>query len=258
MKVLIAGDIVGGPGRSVFRKVVAQLREANEIHAVVANGENAAGGSGITAALAQELFDAGADVVTLGDHTWNQKGLDAYIAGERRLIRPANFSALCPGRGITTVQTPVGPLTVMNLIGRVFRATPYGCPFTEADRLLAALPAGSPVVVDFHAEATSEKIALGRHLDGRVAAVVGTHTHVQTSDERILPGGTAYLTDLGMTGPVDSVLGRDISAVLKKFRTGMPVKMEIASGPSALEGAIVDIDRTTLKAVSIRRVRISA
>ncbi len=255
MKVLLVGDIVGAPGRRVFREVVARLRAAGEIHAVVANGENAAAGNGITGDLAKELFDAGADVITLGDHTWNQKGLDAYIAQEKRLLRPANFSGLCPGHGIVTVQTPVGPLTVMNLIGRVFIATPHECPFACAESLLKALPAGSPVVVDFHAEATSEKISMGRFLDGRVAAVVGTHTHVQTSDERILPGGTAYLTDLGMTGPVDSVLGRDIDAVIRKFRTGMPVKMEVAEGQAALEGAIVDIDRETLKAKTIRRIR---
>ena len=258
MKVLMVGDIVGAPGRRVFREVVARLRAAGEIHAVVANGENSAAGSGITGDLAKELFDAGADVITLGDHTWNQKGLDAYIAQEKRLLRPANFAACCPGRGSVTVQTPVGPLTVVNLIGRVFLATPYDCPFACADMVLKSLPAGSPVLVDFHAEATSEKIAMGRYLDGRVAAVVGTHTHVQTSDERILPGGTAYLTDLGMTGPIDSVLGRDIDAVIRKFRFGMPVKMEVAGGAAELQGAIIEIDRQTCKATSIRRVRLSA
>ena len=255
MKVLLVGDIVGSPGRGVFREVVARLRAAGEIHAVVANGENSAGGNGITGPIAQELFDAGADVITLGDHTWNQKGLDEFIAREKRLLRPANFSKSCPGHGIVTVQTPLGPLTVINLIGRVFLANPYECPFECADSLLKALPAGSPVVVDFHAEATSEKISMGRFLAGRVAAVVGTHTHVQTSDERVLPGGTAYLTDLGMTGPVDSVLGRDIESVIRKFRTGMPVKMDVAEGRAALEGAIVDIDRETRKAKSIRRIR---
>jgi len=254
MRVLIVGDIVGSPGRAVFREVVARLRGSGAVHAVVANAENAAAGNGTTGDLADELFKAGADVLTLGDHTWNQKDIETYIAREKRLLRPANFAPACPGRGWVTVPTSQGPLTVINLVGRVFMA-PTDCPFRTADALLAAIPGGTPVLVDMHAEATSEKIALGWHLDGRVAAVIGTHTHVQTSDEKLLPKGTAFITDIGMTGPEFSVLGRDVEPVLRKFITGMPARFEVAKGPSVLEGVIIDIDRTTGKAVSIARVR---
>ena len=254
MRVLIVGDIVGSPGRAVFREVVARLRASGAVHAVVANAENAAAGNGLTGDLADELFKAGADVLTLGDHTWNQKDLEQYIAREKRLIRPANFPPACPGRGWTTVQTAQGPLTVINLVGRVFMP-PADCPFRTVDALLASIPGGSPILVDMHAEATSEKIAMGYHLDGRVAGVVGTHTHVQTSDERLLAKGNAYITDVGMTGPVHSVIGREIEPVLRKFITGMPAKFDVAKGPATLDGVIIDIDRVTGKAVSIVRVR---
>lgn len=254
MRVLVVGDIVGSPGRAVFKEVVARLRGSGAVHAVVANAENAAAGNGITGDLADELFKAGADLLTLGDHTWNQKDIETYIAREKRLLRPANFAPSCPGRGWATVQTSQGPLTVINLVGRVFMP-PADCPFRTVDALLAAIPGGTPVLVDIHAEATSEKIAMGYHLDGRVAAVIGTHTHVQTSDEKLLPKGTAFLTDLGMTGPALSVLGREIEPVLRKFTTGMPAKFDVAKGSSVLEGAIVEIDRTTSRAVSITRVR---
>ena len=254
MRVLVVGDIVGSPGRAVFREVVERLRADGTVHAVVANAENAAAGNGITGDLAEELFQAGADVLTLGDHTWNQKEIESYIAREKRLLRPANFAPACPGRGWATVQTSQGPLTVINLVGRVFMP-PVDCPFRTVDALLTAIPGGSSVLVDMHAEATSEKIAMGWHLDGRVSAVLGTHTHVQTSDEKILPNGTAYITDVGMTGPTRSVIGREIDPVLRKFITGMPARLDVAKGHAVLEGAIVDIDRTTLRAVGIVRVR---
>ena len=254
MRVLIVGDIVGSPGRAVFREVVARLRASGAVHAVVANAENAAAGNGITGDLADELFNAGADLLTLGDHTWNQKDLETYIAREKRLVRPANFAPGCPGRGWATVQTSQGPLTVINLVGRVFMP-PADCPFRTVDALLASIPGGTPVLVDLHAEATSEKIAMGWHLDGRVTAVFGTHTHVQTSDEKLLPKGTAFITDIGMTGPVNSVIGREVEPVLKKFLTGMPSKFDVARGPSVLEGVILEIDRVTTRAVSITRVR---
>lgn len=257
MRVLVVGDIVGSPGRAVFREVVARLRGSGAIHAVVANAENAAAGNGITGELAEELFKAGADVLTMGDHTWNQKDIESYIAREKRLLRPANLAPTCPGRGWVTVATPLGPLTVINLLGRVF-LPPADCPFRAADALLAAIPGGTPVLVDLHAEATSEKIAMGLHLDGRVAAVVGTHTHVQTSDEKLLPKGTAYITDLGMTGPVNSVIGREIEPVMRKFLTGMPAKFDVAKGAAVLEGVIIEIDRVTTRAVSITRVREAA
>ena len=254
MRVLVVGDIVGSPGRAVFREVVARLRASGAVHAVVANAENAAAGNGITGDLADELFKAGADVLTLGDHTWNQKDIETYIAREKRLLRPANFAPSCPGHGWVTVQTSQGPLTVINLMGRVF-LPPMDCPFRTVDALLTSIPGGTPVLVDLHAEATSVKIAMGWHLDGRVAAVIGTHTHVQTSDEKLLPKGTAYITDIGMTGPVTSVIGREVEPVLRKFLTGMPSKFDVAKGPAALEGVIIEVDRVTTRAVSIVRVR---
>jgi len=254
MKILLVGDIVGGPGRRIFRDVVKRLREENAVHAVVANGENAAAGNGITLALAEELFKAGADAITLGDHVWGQKELESTIASEKRLLRPVNIPAGAPGQGCATVQTAFGPFVVVNLLGRVFM-NPMDCPFRAMDAVLKTLPCNVPVIVDFHAEATSEKIAMGYYLDGRVAAVVGTHTHVQTSDAMLLPKGTAYMTDLGMTGPMNSVIGREIAPVLKKFTTGIPAKFEIAGGPSVLEGAILEIDRESGKAVSLTPYR---
>ena len=256
MRILIVGDIVGSPGRRIFKTGVKRLRAACGLHAVIANAENAAAGSGITDALAAELFEAGADVLTLGDHVWDQKGIDVDLARERRMVRPANLPEECPGNGWTTVQTALGPLTVISLLGRVFMP-PVDCPFRCVDALLKRIPRGGPLVVDFHAEATSEKIAMGWHLDGRVSAVVGSHTHVQTSDERLLPGGTACLTDLGMTGPRDSVIGREVAPVLRKFITGMPSRFEVAKGPAVLEGVLLDADRTTGKAVAITRVRLT-
>jgi metallophosphoesterase (TIGR00282 family) len=254
MKILFVGDIVGSPGRRIFKLVAKRLRAEQAVHAIVANAENAAAGSGITAALADELFEAGADLLSLGDHVWNQKGTDALLARERRIIRPANMPDACPGHGWATVQTALGPLTVASLLGRVF-VPPIDCPFACIDALLKRNPAGGPLVVDFHAEATSEKIAMGWHLDGRVSAVLGSHTHVQTSDERLLPKGTAYLTDLGMTGPSQSVIGREIEPVLAKFTTGMPSRFEVAKGPAVLEGVLLDINRTTGRAQSITRIR---
>ena len=251
MKVLWVGDIVGSPGRRVFAAVAKELKGRNLVAAIIANAENAAAGSGITKALADELLDAGADVLTLGDHTWGQKGTDAFLPGERRVLRPANYPASCPGYGCTTVQTAFGPLTVASFLGRVFMP-PVDCPFLAADAVLLKLPGGcGPVFMEIHGEATSEKIAFARYLDGRVAAVAGTHTHVPTNDARLLPRGTAYMTDLGMTGPIDSVIGRELEPVLKKFTTGIPAKFDVAKGPAVLQGAIVDIDRTTGKAVSI-------
>ena len=256
MKVLLVGDVVGSPGRRVLKQVVARYRSEGLAHAVVVNAENAAGGNGITAEIGREILDAGVDALTLGDHTWDQRGIGAYLDAERRVARPANCAPACPGRGHALVHTPLGDLAVVSLLGRVFMRPEQDCPFRAIDDLLAGtLPRNVPVVVDIHGEATSEKIALGWHLDGRVAAVVGTHTHVQTSDARLLPGGTAYLTDLGMTGPRDSVIGREIRPVLQKFLTGMPVKMEVASGPAVLEGALVDIDPATRLARSIVPVR---
>jgi metallophosphoesterase (TIGR00282 family) len=257
MKVLMVGDIVGSPGRRMFRQTVAKLRADGAVHVVVANAENAAAGNGITRELARELFDAGADVLTMGDHTWGQKDTDQAFASEKRLVRPANFPPACPGAGWTVVQSPLGPLAVLNLIGRVFMPPPPAdCPFRSADAALKVIAGGIPVVVDFHAEATSEKIALGLYLDGRVAAVAGSHTHVQTSDACVLPGGTGYITDLGMTGPTGGVIGRESAPVLRKFVTGMPSKFDVSKGLAVLEGVIFEIDGSTLKCLSAVSLRV--
>lgn len=245
MKILCIGDVVGSPGRRIFASVVPRLRAEGVAHAVVVNGENAAAGRGITPALADELFGAGADAITLGDHVWDQKEAAALLAGDRPVVRPAGFGPDAPGRAWRVVSTPVGRFCVANLLGRVFM-NPADNPFDLADALLAGpVPRDVPVLVDFHAEATSEKIAMGWHLDGRVAAVFGTHTHVQTADAQVLPGGTGYITDLGMCGPVRSVIGREVSPVVRKFRTGIPQKFDVAGGPAAMTGCLFDIDPAT-------------
>ena len=255
MKVLMVGDIAGSPGRNAFARVAVRFRQEGKADFIVANAENAAGGKGLTGIIAEELFAAGADVLTLGDHSWDQREMQTYIERDRRVIRPANFAPGCPGRGLVTVETPLGPVTVISLIGRVFM-NPYDCPFRTVDALLAKEPGlGKVILVDVHAEATSEKIVMGRYLDGRVSVVAGTHTHVQTSDEAILPKGTAYLTDLGMAGSKDSALGRDLVSVTAMFLTGMPAKFEIATGNVAVEGLLADVDPVTGKAREVRRVR---
>ncbi|MGQ9660950.1 MAG: TIGR00282 family metallophosphoesterase [Kiritimatiellia bacterium] len=255
MKILVAGDIVGSPGRTAFARIITRMKKNGEINFAVANAENAAGGKGLTPATAEELLAAGADVLTLGDHAWDQKEIVAYLDREPRVIRPANFAPGCPGRGWTTLQTAFGPVTVINLVGRVF-LSPYDCPFRAADRILKELDTGSRIIlVDIHAEATSEKIVLGRYLDGRVSCVFGTHTHVQTSDETILPKGTAYITDLGMTGPKDSAIGRELRSTMEMFLTGMPIRFKVAQNDVALEGIIVEIDPQTGRARSVKRMR---
>lgn len=255
MKVLMVGDIVGSPGRKAFARTVAMLRHERKVDFVIANAENAAAGQGITPPLAEEILGAGADVLTLGDHTWDQKDLLTYLDKTDRVIRPANFAQGCPGRGYAIIDTNVGKVGVMNLIGRVFMK-PYDCPFRCADSVLAKDLRGVKVIfADMHAEATSEKIAMGRYLDGRVTCVAGTHTHVQTSDERILPKGTAYITDLGMAGGKDSVLGRDLDSVTHMFLTGMPKRFKISDEDVMLEGIIVNLDETTGRATAIRRLQ---
>ncbi|MCK5675738.1 MAG: TIGR00282 family metallophosphoesterase [Verrucomicrobia bacterium] len=257
MRVLLVGDIVGKPGRAAFLQVVNRLKAEDRVDFVIACGENAAAGRGPTLEIAQSLLNAGADVVTLGDHAWDSKDMVAGIDLDPRIIRPSNFSKGAPGKGWVRVDTPEGELVVIQLIGRVFMQPNYDCPFQEVDRLLNGnLDLGKVVFVDMHGEASSERMALGRHLDGRVSAVFGTHTHCQTSDETVFPNGTAYITDLGMTGPKDSVLGREVEPVVKKFLTGVPQKFDVAKGDPTLEGAIVDVDMKTGKANRIERLRI--
>ncbi|MGA1194371.1 MAG: TIGR00282 family metallophosphoesterase [Kiritimatiellia bacterium] len=254
MKILHIGDINGSPGRQAFHKVAVPMKNQGEVDVIVVNGENAAAGRGITPTLATELLDAGADVVTLGDHAWDQKEMIPFIDLEPRVIRPLNFAPGVPGKGWVRINTPQGTLSVVQVIGRVFMH-PYDCPFRAFDQLLKLHPELGPrIIVEIHAEATSEKIAFGRYLDGRVSSVAGTHTHVQTSDDIILPKGTAYITDLGMTGPKDSVIGREVEPVLHKFLTGMPAKMEMAKHQVALEGLLIDIDSSG-KAKSVERIR---
>ena len=255
MKILMIGDIVGSPGRGVLRRELKRLRESLGADAVVANAENCAAGSGITAALAKEVFEAGVDAITLGDHTWGQKEFAGQIGAVANLVRPANFAPECPGRGWCLVTLPTFRFAVLNVQGRVFMQG-VDCPFKAADRALAEIPKDVPVFVDFHCEATSEKNTFAHYLDGRVTAVVGTHTHVQTSDARLLPKGTAYITDLGMTGPYISSIGRDLAPVTKKFVTGIPARFEVASGPCTLEGAAIEFDPATRKASSIEPFRV--
>lgn len=254
MKILMVGDVTGSPGRLVLAQVLARLRREQDIAFVVVNGENSAGGRGITLKLAEEFFAAGVDVITMGDHVWDQKELAANIDREPRIIRPENFAPGCPGRGMITVDTAYGAVTVMQFIGRVF-LKPNDCPFRAADRLLREPELGKIKLVDFHAEATSEKIVFGRYLDGRVSAVVGTHTHVQTADEVVLPGGTAYLTDLGMTGVTDSAIGRELAPVTQTFVSGMPAKFDMAKGDPVLHGVIVEVDPQTGRSRKMTRVR---
>ncbi len=254
MKILLVGDITGSPGRLVLAQVVARLRREQGVSFVVANGENAAAGRGITLKLAEDLFAAGVDVITMGDHVWDQKEMAAGIEREPRIVRPANFAPGCPGHGMVTVDSPHGPVTVMQFIGRVFMK-PNDCPFRAADDALRQPGLGRIKIVDMHAEATSEKIVFGRYLDGRVSAVVGTHTHVQTADEILLPGGTAYITDLGMTGVTDSAIGREIPPVMQTFISGMPAKFDMAKGDPVLHGVIVEVDPQTGRSRKIIRVR---
>lgn len=255
MKILMIGDVVGSPGRRIFKSEIKKLKASRAIDAVVVNAENCAAGSGLTAALAKDFFDAGADALTLGDHTWGQKEFAGQIGSLEKVVRPANFPDDCPGRGWCIVTMPTFRFAVVNLQGRVFM-NPVDCPFKAADRVLGEIPKDVSVFVDFHAEATSEKITLAHYLDGRVTALVGTHTHVQTSDAYLLPKGTAYLTDLGMTGPYISSIGRDLKPVTKKFITGMPSRFDVAEGPCVLEGAIIEFDPATRRASSIETLRV--
>ena len=255
MKILMIGDIVGSPGRKIFKREVPRIKREMGVSAVIANAENCAAGSGITAALAKELFEAGADAITLGDHTWGQKEFAGQIDSVDRLVRPVNFPSECPGKGWRIITMPTFRFAVINALGRVFM-TPSDCPFKAIDRALQEIPKDIPVFVDFHAEATSEKITMGYYLDGRVTAVAGTHTHVQTSDSIVPPKGTAYITDLGMSGPYVSSIGRDLKPVTKKFISGMPARFEVANGPSVLEGAIIEFDPATKKALSIEALRV--
>jgi len=263
VKLLFIGDIVGQPGRLAVAQLLPRLREQHRLDFVIANGENSAGGSGITPRTAAEIFSAGVDVITGGDHLWDQKEVMELLTGEKRFLRPLNYPAGVPGRGSGVFALPgagpgdQGPISVavLNIQGRTFMQPQLDNPFPRAADEVKRLREQTRIIfVDFHAEATSEKIALGRFLDGQVSAVVGTHTHVQTADEQIFPRGTAYLSDAGFTGPHESVLGREIEPVIKKFLTALPQRFEVAKDHVLLHGVLIEIDGSTGKAVRIQRV----
>ena len=251
MRVLMIGDVIGKPGRDAVRALLPDLKRGKAIDFVICNGENTAGGYGITVDTAAELLESGVDVLTSGNHIWDKKEIIPLLDEDLPLIRPANYPD-APGRG----YIHMGGVTVVNLMGRVFMAS-LDCPFRTADALLDQLKEegnGNVIIVDFHAEATSEKQAMGWYLDGRVSGVLGTHTNVGTVDAKIMPQGTAYLTDVGMTGPRDSVIGSDKDAVLERFLTSLPNRLTVASGPCVLNAALVEVDEETGNANSIERV----
>ena len=258
MNVLMVGDVFGDSGRTAVGKLLPKLRQEHAIDVCVVNVENSAGGFGVTPAMAKQVLEQGADVLTSGNHIWDKKEIVEYITKENLLLRPANFPVGTPGVGYVTVKAGPHRVAVLNLMGRVFM-NPIDCPFRKADEILPELRKETPVIlVDMHCEATSESQAMGWYLDGRVSAVVGTHRHVQTADERVLPGGTAYITDLGMTGPTDGVIGVDREIILQRFLTQMPARFEPAKGPAALHGAVITIDPETGRASDIRRLRAPA
>ncbi|MDX1680500.1 MAG: TIGR00282 family metallophosphoesterase [Akkermansiaceae bacterium] len=256
LRILFLGDVVGSPGRSTVIEQLPALKEREGIDFTIVNGENAAGGRGITPKIAIDLLRAGAAVITTGDHVWDQKEIIDHLPTEPRLLRPLNYPAETPGQGSVVLETDKGKVAVMQAQGRTFMQPPLDNPFTiaaaEAERLRAE--GVGPIFMDFHAETTSEKIAMGWAMDGKVSAVVGTHTHVQTADERILPEGTGYLTDAGMCGPEDSVLGRNIESVVWRFKSNMPTRFPVAEGPVRLCGVIVDVDAESGRCLEIRRV----
>ena len=255
MKILLIGDIIGRPGRVIMEREIVRLREERGIDLVVANCENAAGGAGITPPIADALFRAGVDVLTSGNHVWRKREAFDLLKLDHRVIRPANYPNGAPGSGSTIVETLSGQkVGVLNVMGRVFME-PLDCPFRAAERELARLALVTPVIiVDMHAEATSEKVAMGWFLDGKVSCVFGTHTHIPTADERILPRGTGFITDVGMTGPYDSVIGNDAEGVLRRFLTGLPTRLEVAQNDVRLCGVLLDLDPATGRARGIQRL----
>jgi hypothetical protein len=256
MKILFLGDVVGKPGRRAVTTVLPRLIDREQLDLVIANCENVAGGIGVDAKSARQLLDAGVHVLTSGNHIWRDKTIVEFLAHEARMLRPANFPPMVPGRGWTICETADGTaVAVVNLIGRVFMDS-VDCPFRIAESLLPELRARARVIiVDVHAEATSEKSAMGWFLAGKVSAVFGTHTHVQTADERVLPGGTAYVTDVGMCGPTESVIGIRPELAIQKFLAHMPVRFAVAGGPVVVQGVCVDVDPQSGRANSIRRVQ---
>jgi metallophosphoesterase (TIGR00282 family) len=251
LRILAIGDIIGKPGRKAVKEILPGLCDEYNIDLVVGNGENAAGGLGLTPSTAEELFDSGIDVITTGNHIWAYKEIIPYLDSELALLRPLNYPPMNPGRGYLLKNN----VLIVNLVGRVFMGH-VDCPFRAMDQLLAEFEHKSiPIIVDFHAEATSEKVAMGRYLDGRVSAVLGTHTHVGTTDAHILAGGTAYVTDIGMVGPIDSVIGDDPDSVINRFLTQIPSRLSVGKGKVSFDAILVEVDEKTGKAVDIKRIQ---
>ncbi|MEO0080048.1 MAG: TIGR00282 family metallophosphoesterase [candidate division WOR-3 bacterium] len=254
-RILLLGDICGQPGRQAIQLCLPGLRQRLDVHFVIANGENAAAGYGITPRLADELFASGVDCITTGDHAFDRKESWSFYGTEARILRPLNLPAEAPGRGNAVYETPAGPIGVINLLGRVFMK-PVDCPFHRVLEVLEELKAVTPVVIiDFHAEATAEKEALGWHLAGKVSAVIGTHTHVQTADEQILADSTAYITDAGMCGAFDSVLGMKKELSLRRIIEAVPVRLAVANGDVRINGVLVEVDAATGRALTITRIQ---
>ncbi|MCL4424222.1 MAG: TIGR00282 family metallophosphoesterase [Firmicutes bacterium] len=256
MRILAIGDIVGKPGRQITAQILPSLLREEGIDFVLANGENAAGGTGITREVADDLFSLGIDVLTMGNHVWDKKEIFEFIGEEKRLVRPLNYPPGAPGRGSVILRGPgFTNIAVVNAAGRVFNPVNLDCPFRTLEKEVEALRQQTPLVlVDFHAEATSEKMALAWYLDGKVTALLGTHTHVQTSDERVLPGGTAFITDVGMTGPYNSVIGVGKKEVIERFLTQLPARFDVAKGPSQFSAVLLDVDETTGRSRGITRI----
>jgi len=257
MKILFIGDIIGKPGRKAVKEVLTSLISSHEIDLVIANCENAAAGFGITRDIVEELYDAHIDILTSGNHIWDKKEVLGFIEDYETLLRPANYPAAVPGKGSVLIPTAAGDYVgVLNLAGRIFMA-PIDCPFVAAKKEIARLKTKTNVIiVDIHAEATSEKKALGWYLDGEVSAVLGTHTHVQTADNEVLPGGTAYISDVGMTGPFDSVIGIKKETIIERFLTQIPNKFDVAKNDLRLQGVLMDIDAQSGRASAIERISV--
>ena len=255
MRLLLIGDIVGKPGRRIVVQCLSALRQQEQLDLIIANGENAANGSGITPEIYRELIKAGVDGITLGDHIYRRGAIMSILDAESNIVKPANYPSQAPGRDWMVLETEAGErVAVFSLLGRVFMK-PVDCPWTAAERVLSSLPDDvQTILLDLHAEATSDMQLMGRYLDGRVTAVLGTHTHVPTADECILPGGTAFQCDVGMTGPYDSILGRKIDRVIETTTTFRPTSFDVASGDVRLSGTIVDVDQQTGRATGIRRL----
>ncbi|MBD8068226.1 TIGR00282 family metallophosphoesterase [Bacillus sp. PS06] len=257
MKILFIGDVVGSPGRDMITEYLPRLKSKYQPHFTIINGENAASGKGITEKIYRQFLESGAQAVTLGNHAWDKKEIFEFIDDAKYMVRPANFPEETPGQGIVYCKLNGLEVAIINLQGRTF-LPPIDCPFKKADDLIEQARKRTPIIfVDFHAEATSEKQAMGWYLNGRVSAVVGTHTHVQTADNRVLDKGTAYITDVGMTGPYDGILGVSREAVLKRFITALPVRFDVVEGRTQLSGVIIDIDNKTGHATAINRIMIN-